>query len=145
MINNFHNVDLDIEIEAKFSVDFNGSDPVLDVALSIKSLDADFSLFEDVTSLGHSATIAAVVEELLPLIINNNLKNIERSIVELIGDVIFSQSDLEGHLLHSVRVVPDDSASRVEFYFFPVQEGDGILPDFQVLLPTFPMAVARRL
>ena len=145
VLNNFHNGDLDIEIETKFSVDFNGSDPILDVALSIKSLDADFSLFEDITSFGNSATIAAVVEELLPFILNNNLKNIERSIIELIGDLIFSQSDLDGHLLHSVRVIPDDSASRVEFYFFPTPERNGRFPDSQVLLPTFPMAVARPL
>jgi hypothetical protein len=144
VLNNFHNGDLDIKIETKFSVDFNGSDPILDVTLSINHLDADFSTFEDVTSFGNSATIAAVIEELVPYILINNLRNIERSIIELIGDLIFSQSDLEDHLFHSVRVIPDESASRVEFYFFPIPERNGKLIDAQVLLPKFPMAVRRK-
>jgi len=143
VLNNFHNGNLDIEIETEFRVDYNGSDPVLDVALSIKSLNADFSTFEDITSVGHSATIARVVEALLPSIIDNNLRDMERSIIELIGSLIFSHSDLDGHLLHSVRVIPDDSASRVEFYFFPIPERNGRVIDAQVLLPTYPMVVAR--
>lgn len=82
-LENFFNADLDVSLEIQFQVDNDQSGFDLDVTIDHDS-DVDFSAFEDVVSLGHSATVAKTLDKVLPLLFDCTTTQMERDVLRAI-------------------------------------------------------------
>ena len=110
VLDNFFNGDLDVTMEVRFDVDVTGPESAVDVQVSFTA-DTNFSGGEDVLSLGHTATIAAVLDRMIPPLLKCKSPRIEAEI-------------LRGLLNLEVRSVVDDMPGGDIFKVSIVDGGD---------------------
>lgn len=103
---NFFDGDLDIVMEVRFNVDVDGDESVVDVDVSFRS-DADFDIGEDILSLGHTATIAATLDRVIPLLLRCQAPPVEAAILrELINREVRDAADaMPGGDIFQVNIV----------------------------------------
>lgn len=116
VINNFFNADLDVDVTIKPIVHHDGNDTDLEVTITHNS-DVDFDTFEDIASLGHSATAAKTADKLLPLVIAAAAREAERELVRQV--LAYLRPRLETHRLLAVRVVPNGNLSYLSLVLCP--------------------------
>lgn len=114
---NFFNGDLDITWKLFFSIDYDdNSDCHLNVSIT-SSENADFASWQDFLSLGHTATIAATVERLLPAILKPVIAKAERAVVDELCFFLGSTQYFDTHHMLSVDIVPQNSFNHLHFIF----------------------------
>jgi len=106
---NFFDGDLDVIMEVRFNVDVEGDESVVDVQVSFKS-DANFAVGEDILSLGHTATIAATLDRIIPSLLKCQTPRIEAEILrQLINrEVRDAANALPGGDVFQVNIVDGD-------------------------------------
>lgn len=127
VINNFFNGDLDLKINIFFDVIHEAIGSTLDVTITHSS-DVDFHLAEDIFSFGHTASIAKTIEKLLPLILDCKFKDIEKSIINELRQLIGTRSDT--HRLLDVRIIVDGNFTRLEIVLSPLPAEQNPRPSF---------------
>ena len=117
VLDNFFNGDLDITLKVYFSVDYDySSDCHLEVTVT-ESSDANFHWLEDVLTLGHTATIAATIERLLPVILKPITDRAERGLINGICAFLGLGNYFDTHQMLEVNIVPNNSFNYLNFVF----------------------------
>ncbi len=136
---NFFNGALDIIMEVRFNVYVEGDESVVDVQVSFKS-DANFSFVEDILSLGHTATIAATLDRIVPELLKCQTPRIEAEILrQLINrEVRDAVNALPGGDVFQVNIVDgggDDWQNFIKIIVCPRQvAGGGTAPTGPVVV-----------
>ncbi|MCP3973005.1 MAG: hypothetical protein GY926_01785 [bacterium] len=118
VINDFFNADLDVSLTLQIGVRHTGDTTELDVTVRHESK-LDFSLAEDILSLGSSGIVAKTANHLLPLIIGCEARALERDIARQLVAVI--EGRLTGRRLQDARIHPDGDPGgpRIELVLCP--------------------------
>ncbi len=119
VINNFFNGDLDLKVDMSFGVFRDGARDVLDVTLDVDS-DVDFSLTEDILSLGNSSAVARTLNRVLPLVFDCRKTAIEASVARaLLDNPLVAPKLALGNRLLDVRINTDLSNGLIEVVCCP--------------------------
>lgn len=117
VLNNFFNGDLDITWKVYFRIDYDSnSDCNLEVFISSNE-DANFHWLEDLTTLGHTATIAATIERLMPTIMQPIISRAELAIANGLLTYLGLNNYFDTHKMMSVSIMPNLPFNHLKFMF----------------------------